>query len=386
VATASLEEVFSQIRAGRMALIVSGEGDYIEGDLVMAAEKVTPAHVNFMVRNARGIVSVAMPGKRMRELGIPLVPSSQGGEVTEQAGALVEAREGVTTGISAADRARTIQILASEKSTRDDIVMPGHVLPLVAQSGGVMMRMGRAEGAVDLVRSAGMRQAAVICAVLGEDGDSARLSELNALAEDFVKHNYDLRYLFNLITKSNAYQLSWEFGQKWDEKYDDYFPRHIVRRLGPEQFWDAVQQSTGVFQEYNIKYTALKGKYIMQAHYLDFGETGRLPDLLVCFGQTDREDNASSDRSSLLQAAHLLNNSLVLSQVKAQKGSRLEKLLTKQDKEVVEDLFLATISRPPTAEEERMSLNLLSKANQRQEGAEDLLWALLNRVDFIFNR
>src|SRR5260370_34791301 len=85
-----------------MALIVSGEGDYIEGDLVMAAEKVTPAHVNFMVRNARGIVSVAMPGKRMRELGIPLGPSSQGGEVAEQAGARVEAREGGETGGSPA--------------------------------------------------------------------------------------------------------------------------------------------------------------------------------------------------------------------------------------------------------------------------------------------
>jgi len=209
---------------------------------------------------------------------------------------------------------------------------------------------------------------------------------LNALAEDFTRHNYDLRYLFKLIAKSNAYQLSWEFGQKWDEKYDDYFARHIVRRLGPEQFWDAVQQSTGVFQEYNIRYTALKGRYIMQAHYLDFGETGRLPDLLVCFGQTDREDNASSDRSSLLQAAHLLNNNLVLNQVKTQKGSRLEKLLTKPDKELVEELFLATVSRFPTPEEERMSVNLLSKANLRQEAAEDLLWALLNRVDFIFNR
>ena len=159
-----------------------------------------------------------------------------------------------------------------------------------------------------------------------------------------------------------------------------------MRRLGPEQFWDAVQQSTGVFQEYNIKYTALKGQYIMQAHYLDFGETGRLPDLLVCFGQTDREDNGSSDRSSLLQAAHLLNNTLVLNQVKTQKGSRLEKLLTKPDEEVVQELFLATISRFPTPEEERMSVNLLSKANVRQEAAEDLLWALLNRVDFIFNR
>src|SRR5258708_501685 len=130
-----------------MALIVSGEGDYIEGDLVMAAEKVTPAHVNFMVRNARGIVSVAMPGKRMRELGIPLVPSSQGGEVTEQAGALVEAREGVTTGISGAGPARTLQNLASVKSTRDAIVTPRHVPALVGRSRGRVWRVGRAAAA-----------------------------------------------------------------------------------------------------------------------------------------------------------------------------------------------------------------------------------------------
>ncbi len=210
---------------------------------------------------------------------------------------------------------------------------------------------------------------------------------LNALAQDFVKHNYDLRYLFKLIVKSNAYQLSWDFRQKWEARYDDYFARHIVRRLGPEQLWDAVQQASGIYQDYSIKYTALKGKYIMQAHYLDWGETGRLQDLLVCFGQTDREDNGSSDRSSLLQAAHLLNNNLVLDQVKAQKGSRLEKLLAKPDKELVSELFLSTISRFPTAQEERMSLDLLAtKDGTRQEAAEDLLWALVNRVDFVFNR
>ncbi len=209
---------------------------------------------------------------------------------------------------------------------------------------------------------------------------------LNALAADFIKHNYDLRHLFKLIVKSNAYQLSWDFARKWEARYDDYFARHIVRLLGPEQLWDAVQQASGIHRDYAIKYTALKGKYLMQAHYLDWGETGRLQDLLVCFGQTDREDNGSSDRSSLLQAAHLLNNSLVLNQVKAEKGSRLEKLLAKPDKELVEELFLATIGRFPASEEERMSLALLDKTGNRREAAEDLLWALVNRVDFIFNR
>ena len=100
-----LEDAFSQIRAARMVVLVSGDNEDAEGDLVMAAEKVTPQHVNFMVIQGRGVVSVALPEKRLRELGIPLVPSSLGGDLVEQAGALVEAREGVTTGISAGDRA-----------------------------------------------------------------------------------------------------------------------------------------------------------------------------------------------------------------------------------------------------------------------------------------
>jgi hypothetical protein len=179
-----------------------------------------------------------------------------------------------------------------------------------------------------------------------------------------------------------------EFGQQWNEKYDDYFARHVVRRLGPEQFWDAVQQATGNFEEFALKYTDLKRKYIMQANYLDFAPNNRLAGLLVCFGQTDREDGASTDKSSLLQVANLLNNALVLDRVKAQKGSRLEGLLNakKTDKEIVEELFLATISRYPTPEEERQSVHLLSGGGNRQAAAEDLLWALLNRLEFVFNR
>ena len=179
----ALENAFGQIRAGRMAVMVSDDREDAEGDLVMAAEKVTPQHVNFMVIQGRGVVSVALPEKRLRELGIPLVPSSLGGDMIEQAGALVEAREGVTTGISAGDRSVTIGVLASDKSGPESLVMPGHILPLMALSGGVMMRMGRAEGAVDLVRSAGMRPAAALCAILREDGEAARLPELREFAK-----------------------------------------------------------------------------------------------------------------------------------------------------------------------------------------------------------
>jgi 3,4-dihydroxy 2-butanone 4-phosphate synthase/GTP cyclohydrolase II len=197
-----MEEIFSQIRAARMTVMVSGEGDDAEGDVVMAAEKVTPAHINFMVRNARGIVSVAITEARMRELGIPLAISTQGTDAMEQAGVLVEARKGVTTGISAPDRARTTQVLASDKSGPEDLVMPGHVLPLMALSGGVMMRMGRAEGAVDLVRSAGMRPAAALCAILRDDGEAARMADLRKFAAAHEMPLCDVRDLVSYRLKN----------------------------------------------------------------------------------------------------------------------------------------------------------------------------------------
>jgi 3,4-dihydroxy 2-butanone 4-phosphate synthase/GTP cyclohydrolase II len=180
-----------------MVVMAQDDNDDAEGDLVMAAEKVTPEHVNFMASHGRGIVSVALPERRIRELGIPLVVANQAEPLTEQAGALVEAREGVTTGISAYDRARTIQVLASNKSTPDDLVMPGHVLPLMALSGGVMMRLGRAEGAVDLVRSSGMRPVAALCAILREDGEAARLPQLREFA---AAHSLPLCIMRELVS------------------------------------------------------------------------------------------------------------------------------------------------------------------------------------------
>jgi 3,4-dihydroxy 2-butanone 4-phosphate synthase/GTP cyclohydrolase II len=214
VAATVLEDAFSQIRGARMVVLVSHDGDDAEGDLVMAAEKITPQHVNFMVIQGRGVVSVALPEKRLRELGIPLVPSSMGGDMVEQAGALVEAREGVTTGISAGDRATTIGVLASDKSGPEDLVMPGHILPLMSLSGGVMMRMGRAEGAVDLVRSAGMRAAAALCAILREDGESARGSELRDFA---AVHELPLVVVSDLV----SYRLTNEI---------------LVQRVGESRF------------------------------------------------------------------------------------------------------------------------------------------------------
>src|SRR5258708_17372538 len=179
MAAATLEEVFSALRDGKMVVMVAEEREDAEGDLVMAAEKITPDDINFMAREARGVVSVALPDNRFRELGIPLMPSTDNGNSIEQVGALIDAREGATTGISAADRARVISVVSFEESRHDDIVMPGHVLPLMALGGGVMMRIGRAEGAVDLVRSAGRSPAPALCTNLPAVGQQGALSEVH---------------------------------------------------------------------------------------------------------------------------------------------------------------------------------------------------------------
>ena len=205
---------------------------------------------------------------------------------------------------------------------------------------------------------------------------------LNALAEDFRKHGYDLRHLMRTILQSNAYQLSAYFPGDWQPRYETYFARHGTRRMSAEEFWDAVQDATGVYDSFKVKDLDRKFKYVMEAPFnQDFAAShAGLWNLLQDWGQTDRED-PPTDRASMVQAASLLNHELILNRVKVTKGGRLEKLLTRKNDELVNELFLATISRKPTEAERTQSLQLI--ARERERGAEDLLWALLNRADFI---
>src|ERR1700684_598058 len=135
MASASLEEIFSTLRDGKMVVMIAEEREDAEGDLVMAAEEITPDDINFRALEARGVISVAIPEKRFRALGIPLQPSTDNGESSEQAGVLIDAREGATTGISAGGRGRVISVVAFDESRHDDIVMPGHILPLMGLGG-----------------------------------------------------------------------------------------------------------------------------------------------------------------------------------------------------------------------------------------------------------
>jgi 3,4-dihydroxy 2-butanone 4-phosphate synthase/GTP cyclohydrolase II len=175
---APIEEALDEIRRGRMVVVCDDESRENEGDLTMAAQFATPEAVNFMAKEARGLICLALEGERCDQLGLDLMAAKNESPFNTAFTVSVEAREGVTTGISAADRARTIQVAIDPSSTPDDLVQPGHVFPLKAKDGGVLERAGQTEAAVDLARLAGLIPAGVICEVMNEDGTMARVRDL----------------------------------------------------------------------------------------------------------------------------------------------------------------------------------------------------------------
>ena len=193
----SIETAIAQIREGKMIILVDDEHRENEGDLVIAAEYVTPDAVNFMSQQGRGLVCFPMMEEDFNRLDIPMMAKDNRSKNKTAFGVSIGAAEGITTGISAADRAHTIKVAASPKSTAEDIVMPGHIFPLRACKGGVLERRGHTEGSVDLVRLAGLRPAAVICEIMNEDGSMARLPDLEAFA---TKHNLLIVSIQDLIT------------------------------------------------------------------------------------------------------------------------------------------------------------------------------------------
>ncbi|MFH0942298.1 MAG: bifunctional 3,4-dihydroxy-2-butanone-4-phosphate synthase/GTP cyclohydrolase II [Chloroflexota bacterium] len=173
------------IKAGKFVIIVDNEDRENEGDLAMAAEKVTPAVINFMARHARGLICMPITGERLDELKIPLMVDDNTSKHGTAFTVSLEAKGGVTTGISAADRAHTIKTIIDPATTPDDLVYPGHTFPLRAKTGGVLVRAGHTEAIVDLARLAGLYPAGVVCEVMSEDGSMARLGELEKLGEKY---------------------------------------------------------------------------------------------------------------------------------------------------------------------------------------------------------
>ncbi len=193
---ASVEEILEEARAGRMFILVDDEDRENEGDLVIPAQFATPEVVNFMIRHARGLVCLALTKARVERLGLPAMSQNNAARHQTAFTVSIEARDGVTTGISAHDRARTIAAAINPDGLPTDIVTPGHVFPLAAQDGGTLVRAGHTEASVDIARLAGLAAAGVICEVLKDDGSMARLPDL----VEFAKlHNLKLGTIADLI-------------------------------------------------------------------------------------------------------------------------------------------------------------------------------------------
>ena len=214
----TIEEALADIAAGKLVIVTDDENRENEGDLVMAAAKVTPETVNMMIRHARGLICVPTVDHQLRRLGISqMVPENRESQRTAFA-VSVDAAEGISTGISAYDRAKTIAILADPESKPEQLVQPGHIFPLMAKPGGVLQRAGHTEAAVDLASLAGLHPSGVICEILNEDGSMARLPELIELKQKFnlrmisiaqlIEFRHRRERLVELITES-AFNSSW---------------------------------------------------------------------------------------------------------------------------------------------------------------------------------
>ncbi len=189
-------EIIEEARAGRIFILVDDEDRENEGDLVIPAQFATPDAINFMIKHARGLVCLAMTKARCETLGLPLMTQANGSRHETAFTISIEAQEGISTGISAADRARTVAVAINPEMGRQDIVSPGHIFPLMARDGGTLVRAGHTEAAVDIARLAGLIPAGVICEIINDDGTMARLPELVAFAQ---RHNIKLGTIADLI-------------------------------------------------------------------------------------------------------------------------------------------------------------------------------------------
>ncbi|MCH2094725.1 MAG: 3,4-dihydroxy-2-butanone-4-phosphate synthase [Rhodobacteraceae bacterium] len=241
-AISSVEEIIDDARNGRMFILVDHEDRENEGDLVIPAQWATPDAINFMALYGRGLICLALPGDRVDALGLELMSTHNSSRHETAFTVSIEAREGVTTGISAADRARTVSVAIDASKGAADIASPGHVFPLRAKAGGVLVRAGHTEAAVDVSRLAGLNPSGVICEIMNEDGSMARLPELVTFAQrhgikigtisDLISYR---RRNDNLVKVRDQQTIQSEFGGEWDMRiYTDetHGDEHIVLTKG----------------------------------------------------------------------------------------------------------------------------------------------------------
>ncbi|MDO1508893.1 MULTISPECIES: bifunctional 3,4-dihydroxy-2-butanone-4-phosphate synthase/GTP cyclohydrolase II [unclassified Neisseria] len=228
-----ISEILADIKAGKMVIITDAEDRENEGDLLMAAQFVTPEAVNFMIKYARGLVCLPMNETMVEKLGLPMMTQKNGAQYGTNFTVSIEAAHGISTGISAADRALTIQTAVSPNAKPEDIVQPGHIFPLRAQKGGVLVRAGHTEAGVDLAQMCGLIPAAVICEIINDDGTMARMPELLKFAEE---HNLKIGTITDLIEyRSRTESLLEEMGDMAVQTPWGDFQQHVyVDKLSGE--------------------------------------------------------------------------------------------------------------------------------------------------------
>ena len=221
----TIEEVIEEARNGRMFILVDDENRENEGDLVIPAQMATPQAINFMTKHGRGLVCLALTAERIEQLGLQLMSRRNQSRHQTAFTVSIEAREGITTGISAPDRAHSIAVAIDPSKGRDDIVTPGHVFPLVARPGGVLVRAGHTEAAVDVARLAGLNPAGVICEVMNDDGTMARMPDLIKMAQF---HGIKIATIADLIAYRRRYDhiierlVETTFDSKFGGRYKVY--------------------------------------------------------------------------------------------------------------------------------------------------------------------
>jgi 3,4-dihydroxy 2-butanone 4-phosphate synthase/GTP cyclohydrolase II len=237
---ASVSEIIAELRAGRIVILVDEEDRENEGDLVMAAEFITPEAINFMVTHGRGLVCLTLTEERCRQLDLPMMAARNGTRFGTNFTVSIEAAEGVETGISAADRARTIRVAVARDAKPADLVQPGHIFPVRAVPGGVLVRAGHTEAGCDLTAMAGLTPAAVICEILKPDGTMARLPDLVSFARE---HNLKIGTIADLIQYRSEHES-------------------IVQRLGER----SMQTAWGVFRSVAYRDTATDSVHVALVH------------------------------------------------------------------------------------------------------------------------
>lgn len=239
--SSSIPEVLADLKKGRIIIVIDDEDRENEGDLIVGAQHVTPENINFMAKHGRGIICVPMESKRLEELGIHLMVSDNLDILKTAWTVSIDAKRGVTTGISAYDRAKTIKVLVDNKSTRADLVRPGHIFPLRAREGGVLVRAGHTEACVDLMRLGGLYPAGAICEIMNDDGSMARTKDLVLFAKKHRLKICTIRDLIEyrrkkekLVFKAVETQITNEYGEFKLVAYESTVDKdyHIALILG----------------------------------------------------------------------------------------------------------------------------------------------------------